>query len=92
MTKRSGLLFAAAAGKARTAVAPTQSNEALEQEGRSLGARADDLEYFQSRAEQEVAVAQEATNPRVVAAHYELAERYLELVSRAETPGGSAEP
>lgn len=91
MTKRSGFLLAAA-GKTRTAVAPTQPNEASEQEGQPLGARADDLEYFQSRAEQEVASAQSAKDPAVVAAHYQLAERYLELVSRAQPPNELAEP
>ena len=47
-----------------------------------LGARLDDLEYFQARAEQELAWAQRASHAAVVAVHYELAERYLERVSR----------
>lgn len=49
---------------------------------RPLGAQLDDMEYFQARAEQELAWAQRASHAAVVAAHYELAERYLERVSR----------
>ncbi|MBX3562666.1 MAG: hypothetical protein KF780_12750 [Sphingomonas sp.] len=40
-----------------------------------------DLVYFQRRAEQEVKRAQAASNPAVVAAHYGLAEIYLDKVS-----------
>ena len=42
---------------------------------------ATDAEYYQSRAEQELERAQKATDPKVVAAHYALAELYLERVA-----------
>ena len=51
---------------------------------RPLGAQLDDIEYFQARAGQELAWAQRANHAAVVAAHYELAERYLERVSRCD--------
>lgn len=41
-----------------------------------------DVEYLQRRAEQEVAQAQQATDPAVVAIHFQLAEEYLERVRR----------
>jgi hypothetical protein len=41
----------------------------------------DDLAYFERRAEQELQLAQQAVDPQVVAAHYRLAELYLERVS-----------
>jgi len=47
----------------------------------------DDHAYFYHRAETELEQAQQATNPRVVAAHYQLAEAYLERVSSLETSG-----
>ena len=36
-----------------------------------------DLDYYERRAEQELELAQRATRPEVVAAHYRLAELYL---------------
>lgn len=36
-----------------------------------------DLDYYERRAEQELELAQRATKPEVVAAHYRLAELYL---------------
>lgn len=50
------------------------------EEDRPLGAVFDDMEYFQERAEQELAWAQRSEHVAVVAAHYEMAERYLERV------------
>lgn len=44
-------------------------------------AQVDDPGYFQSRAEEEVIQAQQATDPAAVTVHYELAERYLERVT-----------
>jgi hypothetical protein len=41
----------------------------------------DDTAYFHRRAEIELEHAQRATNPYVVAAHYQLAQAYLERVS-----------
>lgn len=41
----------------------------------------DDLAYFERRAEQELQLAQQAVDPQVVAAHYRLAELYLERLS-----------
>ena len=43
----------------------------------------DDREYYQHRAEQELALAQKADVPAVVAAHYKLAEKYLDRVDGA---------
>lgn len=36
-----------------------------------------DVDYYQKRAEQEIELAQRATKPEVVAAHYRLSELYL---------------
>lgn len=41
----------------------------------------DDVQYYQRRAEEEVARAQQAADPRTVSLHYELAELFLERVS-----------
>jgi hypothetical protein len=41
----------------------------------------DDLAYFERRAEQELQLAQQASDPQVVDAHYRLAELYLERLS-----------
>ena len=43
-------------------------------------ARRQDVDYFNNRAEQEIERAQLADHPAAVRAHYELANRYLELV------------
>jgi hypothetical protein len=51
----------------------------------------EDAEYFYRRAEVETEHAQNATDPKVVAAHYQLAEAYLERVSSiasGKDPGG----
>ena len=40
----------------------------------------EDYAYFMDRAELELELAQRAQHPKVVAAHYALAERYLGLV------------
>ncbi len=39
-----------------------------------------DHDYFQARAEQELARAKEARDPRAVKAHYKMAAYYLDLV------------
>lgn len=67
--------------------------------GRVLGARStfrlvlmsndqmmDQLDYYERRAEQELRLAQRATDARVTAAHYQLACRYLDLL-HPETAG-----
>jgi hypothetical protein len=40
----------------------------------------DDRDYFEKRAEDEIALAQRATHAGVVRAHYELATAYLERI------------
>ena len=44
----------------------------------------DDRSYFQYRAEMEIEQAQKATLPKVVAAHYQLAEAYLGKIAATE--------
>jgi len=51
--------------------------------GSAESRESEDADYFQARAEQELDFAQRATNSCAVAAHYAMAERYLERVSRA---------
>lgn len=96
MKRTSEFLFAAAVGigtgSGRSNVPPKEPKEAPERGRQPLGAQLNDLEYFQGRAEEEIARAQRATNPAVVAAHYELAERYLELVGRAQLADGYEGP
>jgi hypothetical protein len=41
----------------------------------------EDVGYFYRRAEEELAMAQKAALPKVVAAHYQLASAYLERVA-----------
>lgn len=41
-----------------------------------------DATYYQRRAEQEIELAQRAQDPAVVAAHYKLAELYLERIAQ----------
>jgi len=53
----------------------------------------DDLDYLQRRAEKELEMAQRSVAPEVTAAHYKLAEAYLERVevlraSAAAEPDG----
>ena len=51
----------------------------------------DDLNYYEQRAEAEIAMAQRATHAEVVRAHYELATAYLDRIhgeqSEAAEPG-----
>lgn len=82
MAKSFGFLLG---GRAQVGSADQRLGEAggtAQPANRPLGARLDDLEYFQARAEQELEWAQRASHAAVVAVHYELAERYLERVSR----------
>lgn len=44
----------------------------------------EDVGYYRRRAETELEHAQQAKSPEVVAAHYQLAEAYLERVAAAE--------
>ncbi len=47
----------------------------------------DDKDYFEKRAEAEIAMAQRATHASVVRAHYELATAYLDRIyGEAQTP------
>ena len=46
---------------------------------------ADDVEYLEQRAEAEIALAQNADDSRVVKAHYDLANHYLEKIHGGET-------
>ncbi len=48
-----------------------------------------DTEYYRKRAEQELRLAQGATDPKVVAAHYQLSQLYLEKLLGLE---GAREP
>lgn len=45
----------------------------------------DDRSYFQHRAEVETERAQEATEPKVAQAHYQLAEAYFSKLAAAES-------
>jgi hypothetical protein len=47
----------------------------------------DDRSYYQRRAEVELERAQVATVPKVVRAHFELAEAYLGKLSQGKLPG-----
>ncbi len=40
----------------------------------------DEMEYYQSRAEAEIELAQQASHIKAVQAHYQLASAYLDLV------------
>ena len=44
----------------------------------------EDAEYYSQRAQAEHELAQKATRPEVVSAHYQLAEAYLEKAAEAE--------
>ncbi|MDM7957982.1 hypothetical protein [Blastomonas sp.] len=54
----------------------------------------DDLDYLQRRAEKELEMAQRSETPEVTAAHYKLAEAYLERVEvlRASAAAEPGEP
>jgi hypothetical protein len=45
-----------------------------------------DTEYFEERAEAEIALAQRAQDSRAVQAHYELANAYLEKIYGEPSP------
>ncbi len=54
----------------------------------------EDLQYLQRRAEEELEAAQRSTVPEVTAAHYQLAEAYLDRIEdkqAAPAGGGGAE-
>lgn len=54
----------------------------------------EDLQYLQRRAEEELEAAQRSTVPEVTAAHYQLAEAYLERIDAkraAPASGGGAD-
>jgi hypothetical protein len=40
----------------------------------------EDASYYQARAEAEIELARQSTNPKAVQAHYDLSAAYLELV------------
>ena len=46
----------------------------------------DDIGYYRQRAEIELELAQRATKPEVVKAHFLLADAYLERVAATEPP------
>jgi hypothetical protein len=45
----------------------------------------EEMEYYESRAEAELALAQRASHSRAVQAHYQLASAYLDLI-HGDTP------
>jgi hypothetical protein len=45
----------------------------------------DEIEYYQTRAEAEIALAQQASHSKAVQAHYQLAAAYLDMI-HGETP------
>ena len=49
---------------------------------------ADDVEYYEQRAEAEIALAQHARDTRAVQAHYQLASHYLDRIHGADQPAG----
>ncbi len=51
----------------------------------------DEKNYFQQRAEAEIALAQQADNPEACRSHYLLAGYYLDIVHNEE-PAEAAEP
>jgi hypothetical protein len=57
---------------------------------------ADDLSYYQMRAEAEVELAVHSTDTRVVQAHYDLSAAYLELaygcIDQAKRAGAEVSP
>ena len=50
----------------------------------------DELDYYQSRAEAEIELAQRAKDSRVVQAHYELASAYLDQIHGEDVRAGTA--
>jgi hypothetical protein len=51
----------------------------------------EEMEYFESRAEAELALAQQASHSRAVQAHYQLASAYLDLI-HGDTPVSEPNP
>ena len=49
---------------------------------------ADDLEYYEQRAEAEIELAQHAEDSRAVQAHYQLASFYLDRIYGEDAPDG----
>ena len=47
---------------------------------------ADDLDYYEQRAETEIELAQRAEDARAVQAHYELASAYLDRIHSGHPP------
>ena len=47
---------------------------------------ADDVAYYERRAEAEIELAQRAKDSRAVQVHYELANHYLERIHQATAP------
>lgn len=50
-----------------------------------------DIAYYQRRAEQEVKLAQQSDDPAVVAAHYQLAQLYLDRVANLDADADGSE-
>ncbi len=46
----------------------------------------DDVTYYRQRADAELQRAQQATKPKVVAVHYQLAQAYIERVGPGDRP------
>lgn len=61
--------------------------------GAGPAAADEELDYLQRRAEQELEMAQRSASPEATAAHYQLAEAYLERMEarKAATPSGGGE-
>jgi hypothetical protein len=59
-------------------------SRAEQTEYRRLKMLHDDVEYWERRAEAEIALAQQAKHQAVVRAHYELASAYLDRIHGAE--------
>ncbi|MDB5670238.1 MAG: hypothetical protein JWO25_1197, partial [Alphaproteobacteria bacterium] len=51
----------------------------------------EDYDYYQRRAEAEIALAQQASDQRVVQAHYDIAATYLDRI-HGDTPKAPAGP
>jgi hypothetical protein len=51
----------------------------------------EEMEYFERRAEAEIALAQRARHVRAVQAHYELATAYLDRIYGAGTASGAVQ-
>lgn len=60
-------------------------------QARAMNVSEDDVQYYQRRAEEELARAQQAVDPKIVSLHYELAELFLERVSENKGRQGGGE-